>query len=250
MLDHRPVVAVTATEKDREGSLRVWVNAAYVRALEGAGLVPLVVPPLDDPAHAASLLDRVDGLLLTGGEDVDPVRYGAAPHSACGVAHAGRDATELALVAAARERQLPTLAICRGIQLLNVALGGTLVQDLPSQRPGDVNHDPGASRWSRSHPVSVVESSRLAAAVGATRLDVNSFHHQAVDRTAPPLRVTAQAPDGTVEGVETPADDRWWVLAVQWHPEELTGDAREWDRGIFRAFAERVVKYAGLGSGV
>jgi putative glutamine amidotransferase len=240
-----PVVAVTATEKDREGAPRVWLNAAYVRALEGAGLAPLVVPPLSRPELAGALLARVDGLLLTGGEDVDPAHFGAAMHPRCGVPHAARDATELALARAARDRQLPTLAICRGIQLLNVALGGTLVQDLPSERPGGVDHDPGAARSSRSHSLAVQPSSRLAGAIGASTVAVNSFHHQAVDRIADPLRVSARSDDEVVEGIETPPEHPWWVLAVQWHPEELTGDAEEWDRGIFRAFAERLRRGAG-----
>ncbi|HET7456974.1 MAG TPA: gamma-glutamyl-gamma-aminobutyrate hydrolase family protein [Gemmatimonadaceae bacterium] len=233
-----PIVAVTATSEVIRDALRVRLNAAYVRALEGAGLVPLVVPPLLQPERAARLLERVDGLVLTGGEDVDPRRYGAAPHPECGPVQAERDATELALVAAAQARGTPTLAICRGIQLLNVALGGTLVQDLPSERGTGATHDPGGDRTARTHDVVVSAGSRLAAAVGRTgAMAVNSFHHQALDRVAAPLVVTACARDGVIEAAETPPGDRWWVLAVQWHPEELTGGAEEWDRGIFAAFA-------------
>ena len=235
-----PVVAVTATEKERDEAPRVWLNAAYVRAVEDAGMVPLVVPPLAHPEHAVALLDAADGLLLTGGEDVDPAHYGAAMHPRGGAPLHARDATELALARAARDRRLPTLAICRGIQLLNVALGGTLVQDLPTERPGGVDHDPGAGRASRSHALLVEPRSRLAAALGATELAVNSFHHQAVDGVAPSLVVTARAPDGVIEGVETAAGDDWWALGVQWHPEELTRSAEGWDSGLFRAFAERV----------
>jgi putative glutamine amidotransferase len=220
----------------------VRLNEAYGRALEGAGIVPLVVPPLLRPDDAVQLLDRVDGLVLTGGEDVDPARYGAPRHGESGPAQHARDATEIALALGARERRLPTLAICRGIQLLNVALGGTLVQDLPSERGTGTTHDPGGDRTERTHAVSVSAGSRLAAAVGGARasLPVNSFHHQAVDRVAPSLRVTACSPDGVIEAAETAPDDPWWVLAVQWHPEELTAGAEEWDRGIFRAFAEKL----------
>jgi len=244
------VVAVTAAEKVREDAPRVWLNAAYVRAIEDAGLVPLVVPPLANPERAVALLDLADGLLLTGGEDVAPWRYGAATRPECNPPHEARDATELALALAARERRLPTLAICRGIQLLNVALGGTLVQDLPSARPDAMNHDPGSSRASRSHAIEADAGSRIALALGETRLAVNSFHHQAVDRAAPALRVTARAPDGVVEGVETHEDDPWWALGVQWHPEELTGDEHDWDRGLFRAFAERVARNRADGAGL
>lgn len=236
----RPIVAVSSTlVAEPGGPLRVRTNAAYVRALEAAGLAPVVVPPLADPEVAASIVAGAAGLLLTGGEDVDPARYGAAPHPALGPVNAARDATELALVEAARAAGCPVLAICRGIQLLNVALGGTLVQDLPSERPSAVAHDPGAGRDARTHEVRLVEGSRLARAAGATRVVANSLHHQAVDRVAPGLVVTGTAPDGVVEGVETPGD-AWWVLGVQWHPEELTATPERWDRGVFAAFAAAV----------
>lgn len=236
----RPLVAVSSTLVAEPGApARVRTNAAYVRALEAAGLAPVVVPPLADPDVAASIVAATAGLLLTGGEDVDPARYGAAPHPALGSVNMLRDATELALVEAARAAGCPVLAICRGIQLLNVALGGTLVQDLPSERPSEVAHDPGAGRAARTHEVRLVEGSRLARAAGSTRIVANSLHHQAVDRVAPGLVVTGAAPDGVIEGVETP-DDGWWVLGVQWHPEELTATPEGWDRGLFAAFAAAV----------
>lgn len=235
-----PVVAVTGTSEIIREALRVRANAAYVRALERAGVVPVVVPPLADPRSAApALLARVDGLLLSGGEDIAPACYGAAPHPALGETHDGRDATELALVAEARRRATPVLAICRGIQLLNVALGGTLVQDIPAQRPSPVRHDAGAARAARVHEVSIVEGSRLRDALGAGRISVNSLHHQAVDRVAAALRVTARADDGLVEGVEA-ADAGWWAVGVQWHPEELADAPEPWDRGLFEAFAQRL----------
>lgn len=231
-----PVVAVTATTKLIDGLERLRLNDAYVRALEAAGVVPLVTPPLD-AALAGPVLDRVDGLLLTGGEDVDPARFGAAPHPALGPVHATRDAWELALVEAARERRLPTLAICRGVQLLNVALGGTLVQDIPSERPAPIDHDCSDRRAERVHAVEIERGSRLAHALGVDALsrDFNSSHHQSIDRPADSLRVVARAPDGIVEGVETDGD--WWVLGVQWHPEELVDTPEPWDRSLFTAFA-------------
>jgi putative glutamine amidotransferase len=235
-----PLVAVTASTRLEDGVARVRLNRAYLRALDEAGLVPLVVPPLA-AAHAAAVLDAVSGLVLTGGEDVDPAQYGARPHAALGPVHGERDAWELALVGAARDRGTPTLAICRGIQLLNVALGGTLVQDLPSDRPSEVAHDPpGRPRGDRTHDVAVVAGSALAAALGSTRLAVNSTHHQAVDRAAEGLRVVARAPDGVVEGMESDPGAPWPVLAVQWHPEELVADAADWDRRLFAAYARLV----------
>jgi putative glutamine amidotransferase len=231
------LIATTATTADHKARL----SENYLRSLEGAGLLPIVVAPMADPSRAGEILDAVGGLLLTGGEDVDPGRYGAARHPALGAVNPARDATELALLAAARDRRLPVLAICRGIQLLNVALGGTLVQDLPSQRPSDVKHDQPHDAASRTHDVAIVAGTRLAAATGTSAMPVNSYHHQAVDRLAAGLRVSATATDGLVEAVETD-DAAWWVVAVQWHPEDLTDDVRAWDRGIFRAFADRVIR--------
>lgn len=216
---------------------RVRLNEAYLRAVEGARLVPIVAAPLDDPSRCAEILGAVAGLVLTGGEDMDPAGYGADPHAALGPTNPQRDQWEVALVRAARERGIPTLAICRGIQVLNVAMGGTLVQDIPSQWPGALPHD-GDARASRTHALDVTPGTKLAAALGATAVVVNSMHHQAIDRLADGLQATARSPDGLVEGVET-EDDRWWALGVQWHPEELTGSAEPWDRGLFAAFAER-----------
>src|SRR5690348_1990505 len=142
----RPVVAVTAPRRTDAGRERVALNVAYVRALERAGLLPLIVPAMLDPAHADDALAAVRGLVLTGGEDVDPARYHAAPHPKLGAVDRLRDAGELALIAAARTGGLPVLAICRGLQILNVCAGGTLYQDLPSEHPGPVRHDGDAAR--------------------------------------------------------------------------------------------------------
>lgn len=234
------LVAISATCAPFHGATRVRLSANYVRSLEGAGLVPVVIPPLTDPSRAAEILEAAGGLLLTGGEDVDPWRYGSTPHPALGEVNAARDATELALLEAARTRRRPVLAICRGIQILNVAMGGTLVQDLASERPSDVRHDQPHDAAARTHDVTIVAGSRLAAATGTTAMAVNSYHHQAVDVLGRGIRVTATSPDGVIEGAEV-EDPAWWVLAVQWHPEDLTDDARAWDRGIFKAFAARVV---------
>jgi putative glutamine amidotransferase len=235
------IVAISATASVWQGADRMRLSANYIRSAEGAGLVPIGVPPLSDPSQAADIVRISGGLLLTGGEDVDPSLYGEGPHATVTGTNPLRDATELALLAAAREQRLPVLAICRGIQLLNVAMGGTLVQDLPSQRPSAIRHDQPHDREARTHDVAIVPGSKLAAATRDTAIAVNSYHHQAVDRLADGLRLTATAPDGVIEGAEADDPD-WWVLAVQWHPEDLTNDTRAWDRGIFRAFAEQVAR--------
>ena len=232
-------VAVTAGIRPDGDTSRVRLTAAYVTALERAGLVPLIVPPLSSTEAASSVLDSVSGLVLTGGEDVDPARYGEKRHEKVRSVNVARDATEAALVEEARARGLPVLAICRGIQILNVALGGTLVQDITSQCHTDIDHDEEGARNSRTHEVSIEPGSLIAGAVGTEHLSVNSFHHQSVKRVADGMKVTARSPDGVIEGIES-TDDSWWVMGVQWHPEEMTDSAEPWDRGLFKAFAKQL----------
>lgn len=231
-MSRQPLVAVTATARTENGVTRVRLNTTYTAAVERAGGVPLVVPPVARAAEAARLMGLVDALLLTGGEDVDPSRYGEAPHATVSDVNTVRDETEIRLVQAARANGVPTLAICRGIQLLNVAFGGSLVQDIPGDAHSAVAHHPDAPRTRRVHEVHIQPGSRLAATLGATRMQVNSIHHQAPDRVAAELAVSARAPDDIIEGLEWPGND-WWALGVQWHPEELDG-------ADLRLFAELV----------
>lgn len=239
-----PLVAVTATTQVIGDALRVRVNAAYTRSIRAAGLLPVVLPVLD-ATDAEAALEGVAGLVLTGGEDVNPARYGASPHPTLGGTHEGRDTFETALVEAARARALPTLAICRGIQILNVSLGGTLVQDIPSEWKDPIAHDGDWPRTARVHEVDVTRGSRLARAIGTERPVVNSMHHQAVGAVAPSLATVARAADGIVEGVEWPTDE-WWMVGVQWHPEELIDSPEPWDRALLSAFAEVVSRTARL----
>ena len=195
---------------------------------------PLILSPLLGPELAGQVVESVDGLLLTGGDDMDPSHYGEAPHPSLDPIDPQRDAFELAVFRAARERQVPTLAICRGFQLVNVALGGTLWQDLPSQRPAEIDHRQKGARNDRSHRVEVVPQTMLAQALGATQLEVNSFHHQGIRKLASGLRVSALSPDGLPEGLEQEAGPAW-LLAVQWHPEEFHAEAESPDLGLFQA---------------
>jgi putative glutamine amidotransferase len=232
-------VAVTASIRPDGNTSRVRLTAAYVTALENAGLIPLIVPPLSSDHVAGAILDSVSGLVLTGGEDVDPARYGEKRHEKVRSVNAVRDATEAALIMEAKAQGKPVLAICRGIQMLNVALGGTLVQDIPSQWGISIAHDEDSPRDSRSHEISIEPGSLIAKAVGAEHVSVNSFHHQSVKRVADGMRITARSPDGIIEGLES-TDDDWWVMAVQWHPEEMTNSPEPWDRGLFKAFAQKL----------
>jgi putative glutamine amidotransferase len=226
------VVAVTASRRVDGERERVALNAAYVRALTRAGLVPLVVPPMLDPARAAAVVEHVHGLVLTGGEDVDPSRYKAPRHPTVDDANPARDAVEIALIEAAQARGLPLLGICRGIQILNVALGGTLYQDLPSERPTAIDHTDEGAR----HGLKIAPNSLMSRTVGQVSGGVNSRHHQAIRDLAPPLRAVAWADDELVEGVEA-MNGVWsggWLLAVQWHPED------DVEQALFRHFAEAV----------
>ena len=216
---------------------RAALNAAYIAAVQRAGAVPVLLPPhLDEPAREA-LWERLDGLVLTGGGDVDPARFGEPPHPTVSDVSADRDALELDLVRRAVEEGLPLLAICRGIQVLNVALGGTLWQDVPSQVPGAVVHQQTAPRHEPTHRVKLLgEGTRLHAASGSRELAVNSFHHQAVKRLGSGLREVAWSEgDDLIEGVELP--EHPFAVGVQWHPEDLV----EHDpaaRGLFAAVVE------------
>jgi putative glutamine amidotransferase len=211
------------------------LGAEYVDAIRAAGGVPLLLPHLAQH-EVTDVLDVVDGLVLSGGGDVDPVTYGQVDAGGNSDVDARADLAEVALVRGAAERGLPTLAICRGMQVLNVAFGGTLAQDCTSpdgpHRP--VAKDPAQVR-SAEHPVELSPDSRLAAIYGRTRRQVNTIHHQAVDGLAEGFRVTARAPDGVVEGLESTTG--WDALGVQWHPEKtVTGD----DAPLFTAFVDMV----------
>jgi putative glutamine amidotransferase len=236
-----PRIAVSGVVRTWEGADRTGVNAAYVRALLAAGGVPLILSPLMGASLAGSALDGCDGLLLTGGEDIHPSWYGADPSPLLSPPSRERDLFELALFAVARQRELPILGVCRGIQLINVALGGTLFQDLASERPGPVEHRPSEPRDSRSHVVRLEPGSRAAQALDVTSFTVNSSHHQAIRDLAPGLVASGWTNDGLIEAVES-ASGAPWILAVQWHPEEMYLDRQAPEHGLFQA----LVSEAGL----
>jgi putative glutamine amidotransferase len=207
-----------------EGLPESWVmNQRYSRAVAAAGGLPVMIPLLDDEDILRALYDRMDALLLPGGVDLDPATYGESPLPTCGRLDPARDRVELRFARWAIAEGKPLFGLCRGLQIVNVALGGTLYQDIAAQRRDAIKHDyfptAGYSRDHLAHQVTVASGSRLDALVGTAPLKVNSMHHQAVKDLAPGLVSTAVAPDGLVEGIESPGSS--FLLGVQWHPESL-----------------------------
>jgi putative glutamine amidotransferase len=218
----RPVIGITTYAQ--EASWGVWrlpaalIPLDYVHAVESAGGRPVLIPPSEDGVEET--LEAIDALVLSGGADIDPSAYGHDVHPETDDPQAHRDAGEMALLVAALERDMPTLAICRGFQLLNVARGGNLVQHLPDE-VGHEDHREVKGEFSQ-HPVSVEESSKLGSIVGG-RTDVTSHHHQSLGLVGDGLVETAWAEDGTVEAFEDPSHR--FAVGVQWHPEVGNGEA-------------------------
>ncbi len=213
---------------------RFGINQSYVRALVAAGCAPVLIPLLDDDDRLRAVYERLDGIVFPGGADVAPEEYGEEPIGDLNVVEAARDRTELTLARWAFADDLPTLGICRGQQVLNVALGGSLWQDLRHQGVTAVEHSDadGRARNAFIHRVRLDPDSRLAQLIDETDIEVNSLHHQAVKTIAPQLRVTGKSDDGVIEAVESP--ERRFLIAVQWHPEEI--DEVPWVQRLFAGF--------------
>lgn len=223
----KPLIGVSTSVTISTYPERAYVNGAYLQAVQQAGGVPLPLPPQLGADSLAELMKRIDGLLLTGGGDVDPARFCEAPHATTTGVSEARDRLEIDLTRWAVAERVPLLAICRGAQVLNVALGGSLYQDVPSEPGSPLDHGQTArqdgARSLPSHRVKVQDGSRLAGILGALEVEVNSFHHQAIKRLGQGLKDVAWAPDTIIEGVEL--DDRTrFVVGVQWHPEEMVAD--------------------------
>ena len=235
-MNRRPIIGITCGSSrldKRDSADQDRLNCAYSRAILEAGGLPVILPILPESNSMLEYLSRIDGLLLSGGADIHPAAYGEEKLNDSVQIDLLRDEAEIPLAREAVRRDLPVLGICRGIQTLNVALGGSLVQDIPAQRSTPIQHKQGGGRSERTHEIEVVPCSYLDASLGAQRLMVNSLHHQAVDRVAPELRVSALAPDGMIEGLEAPGAR--FIVAVQFHPEEMTADSAE-ARRLFESF--------------
>jgi putative glutamine amidotransferase len=239
-MPRRPVIGIaTQTLPGVPGERQpCWLmGRSYIEELRKVGGVPWIIPLVPhDPDTLQAIFDRLDGVFITGGVDVDPCCYGEPKLPLCGTTDPDRDAVEIALLRHALARRLPVLAVCRGIQILNVACGGSLYQDVTAQVPAALKHDyfPTPEQPSRkylAHDVTVKRGTRLGHILGDGVVPVNSMHHQAIKDLAPNLAATALAPDGIIEGVEGTGDQ--YLVAVQWHPEELT----ETQPGMARLFS-------------
>ena len=227
-----PVVGITCS---RSGSGSTLLPTTYSSALSRAGAVPLVIPTVEDEAQAAAVLEALDGIMFSGGEDVDPARYSAKPSPALGPLNKTRDGFEFRLIALARERRLPLFGVCRGLQAINVAFGGTLWQDIPTEHPSRSNHR------KVEHKIAIEPGSRLAKALKRKTMTVNSTHHQSVKDPAPGFRIAARAPDGVVEAIES---DDYPAVAVQFHPERMRkGNGKS---VLARIFANADILFPGL----
>jgi putative glutamine amidotransferase len=230
----KPIILITAgrqnnyTPRREVQTVTYGCDVDYLDAVRRSGGVPLMLPANLEPEDAVEALRAADGLLLSGGGDVCSLLYGEEPHQKSKYQDMRRDAAELALARVAMAQELPTLGICRGLQLLNVALGGTLIQDVPSQVPESVKHWSDGLDVLLQHTIRIEDGSLFARVMGTTEMAVNSWHHQAVNALGEGLRISARARDGIVEGIESSEGKP--VLAFQCHPEECAGTYPEFQR--------------------
>lgn len=214
---------------------RFYLSRHYSEAVEAAGGAPVHLSLIPHTGYIDAVVDGLEGVLLPGSDsDVDPLRYGQQPHPALGEVHKIKDETDLLLIDAAERKQLPLLAICFGMQVLNVSRGGTLIQDIRSQLPEALKHEQGAPRDRPSHSVKVGAGNKLNEILKTEDLLVNSHHHQAIEMLGANLVETAWSPDGVIEAFEDPRPDRF-VVAVQWHP-ELGWQSDRFSQRLFNSF--------------
>jgi putative glutamine amidotransferase len=216
---------------------RAFVYTTYVDSLRRAGAIPVLIPP--QPENAADVVGELDGIVLAGGYDCDPSVYGEEAHPTVEPMDERRQQNDMSLAKLARERNIPTLGICLGMQMMNVAAGGTLVQDINSEIETEILHESSPSARLR-HDISVEAGTKLARVLPSRKLNVNSSHHQSVKKIGAGLSITAKAPDGVIEGLEDP--NHPFYMGVQWHPEDMDGETSA--AAIFGAFVEAARRYA------
>ena len=233
----RPLIGITTADFELNGNPHHRSYARNAWAIADAGGLPVYIPTGLDEDLLRELYERLDAVLLPGGPDVDPAYYGAHRHPETKIVDDARDSLELTLARWTYADDRPLFGICRGHQVVNVALGGTLIQDIPSEVKTDLSHDTPNEmpRGTLQHGVQLSPESRLASILGTTQVSVNSLHHQSVERPAPGVNITGYSPDGIVEALEAP--DKQFVLSVQWHPEDLYDDDDGMKR-LFESFVE------------
>lgn len=241
MREKRPRIGITMRielETDR-----FYLSRYYSEAVEAAGGAPVHISLIPHEDYLANIMDTLDGILLPGSDsDVDPLRYGQEPHPGLGSVHPIKDGTDTLVLAEIERRRTPLLAICFGMQILNVSRGGTLIQDIRSALPEAIKHQQGAPRDRLSHRVRLLEGSLLRELAKHESALVNSHHHQAIETVGRELVATAWTADGLVEALEDPRGDRF-TLAVQWHP-EIAWERDDLSRAIFGRFIEAAGDYA------
>ena len=215
-----PLIGVSMSITVKTSPERAFVNSTYLNAIQQAGGVPVALPAQLSPRSWERLAARLEGILLTGGGDIDPTLFGETPHPTLSDVSPMRDTFEATAARWALEHGVPLLCVCRGLQVLNVALGGSLYQDVGTEPGTQLEHSQKGPRDEPTHKVKVTPGSRLAEVMGADEVEVNSMHHQAIKTLGRGLTASAWAPDQLVEGVELPTSDSF-VLGVQWHPEGL-----------------------------
>ena len=233
MKNGKPVIGLCSSYEKNEKTDRIFLNEDYLRAIRHFGGMPLVIPATAEKEEQAMLLALCDGLVLTGGNDIDPALYGEEVLNDTVEPAPERDAGEYRLCDLALARKLPILGICRGLQLLNVYFGGTLYQDIPSQYPTAAKHRMEEPYHRTEHDCVIAEASPLSALLGQGNVPVNSHHHQAVKDIAPGLQSMGRCSDGIVEALWKP--DERFLWAVQWHPEKIW-DMEESSAKVFEAF--------------
>ena len=250
-LDNSPKIGVTAALREETESISqnpsgrfVRTDLDYVKSVSEAGGVPVILSPSLSLRAAEALLDGLDGLLLSGGPDLDPGYYGERPIPELGTTIPEWDALEMALLRLALEQGMPIFGICRGMQILNVALGGTLYQDVPSQLGADVfNHWQTTPKCQVTHEVEVLDDSYLAKITDRPKVEVNSYHHQGIKGLADVLTVAARCADGVIEALESRYFSDRWIVGVQWHPEGMR-DTESGHRNLFEAHVCAAERYA------
>ncbi len=236
-MEEKPLIGVTATQEKGDAPSNYQIGRHYINGVARAGGIPIILPLIQNEEQIQELAFRLDGLLMSGGVDMDPMLFGEEPHPKMGRIDPERDFFEKTMLEKMLQQEKAVFGICRGCQIINLVMGGTIYQDLPAQKGGElVKHSQNAPRWYPTHSVKVKSGSDLIDVFADETIRVNSYHHQAIKDVAPGFTATAHAPDGVVEAIEYQKDQ--FILGVQWHPEQL------WERDeatleLFRMFVNK-----------